>query len=101
MYDRIRRPFQVKYQCVLREDEAPARWPAQIRLISRNQTSIEVEIRGRGSSFYVIVGSGALDIGCAIAPPDDLFWNSERLSRHLNIVDSTTIATGLRYLDQL
>lgn len=100
----------MKYQCVLRQDEAPARWPAQIRLISRNQTSIEVEIRGRGSSFYVIVGSGAfenylcipaLDIGCAIAPPDDLFWNSERLSRHLNIVDSTTIATGLRYLDQL
>ena len=68
MYDRIRRPFQVKYQCVMREDEAPARWPAQIRLISRNQTSIEVEIRGRGSSFYVIVGSGAFETTFAYRP---------------------------------
>ena len=100
----------MKYQCVLWDDEKPARWPAQIRLISRSQTSLEVEIQGRGSCFYVIVGNGTyenylciptLDIGCAIARPDDLFWNSERLSRHLNIVDSTPIATGLKYLDQL
>ena len=55
--------------------------PAQIRLISRDQNSIEAEIRGRGSCFYVIVGKGiygnylcipGLDIGCAIAAPDDL-----------------------------
>ena len=97
------------FQCTLRQHGRLEHWTAQIRLISCNESQQELEIKGRGSSFHLFVGFGMFgnylcipsqDIGCAIAQPEDSFWNAEHLSRHLNIVDTTTITTGLKYLDQ-
>lgn len=98
------------YQCTMYNSEKSVRWPAQIRLVSRNRYRIEVEIQGRDSCFQVIIGNGtfgnylcipSLDIGCALAQSTDFYWNTERLAKHLNIVDTTTITTGLQYLNQL
>jgi hypothetical protein len=40
------------------------------------------------------------DAGCHLANLNDIFWNTERLTAALNIVDGVTVATALEHLYQ-
>ena len=71
----------------------------------------EVCITGRGSRIRLLIGKASLgnfacvpdfDAGCYIASFDDLYANSDRLTRAMeSIVDATTVACGLKALKEI
>lgn len=92
------------------EDDDDASWSCKLKLIDLHPPFYEVILEGRGSSFHVIVGpqiNGMYlcipnwQIGCELSALSDTFWNSEQLSRHLNPVDTRTVAAGLACLPKL
>ena len=97
----------MEYTCTLNNNGIETRWSATISPITHNRSFYEVEICGRGSSFHVICGPQSKghflcipnwQIGCELSEYDDVFWNSEQLSRQLSVVDTITVANGLPHL---
>lgn len=97
----------VKYKCIHRTSSRIQTWEGTIKPISRNNEYIEAVITGKGSCLHVITGPQIngnficipnYDIGSELSSYDDVFWNKERLSRSLGIIDATTVATGLKYI---
>ncbi len=85
-------------------------WEARLRLISRNQNSLEASVQARGSSFHFIVGTylngGFLcmpgyGFGCNLSDLDDTEWNRHQLRQKLNIVDAETMVSALQALSTL
>ena len=81
-------------------------WGASVGLIAEHGSHWELDIKGRGSQFNIVVGeykSGwflcvpNLDVGTGIAHPADVFYTIEKLSKALdNEVDAHTIARGVQ-----
>ncbi len=98
------------YKCTHRTSSRTQTWEAAIKLISHRNDLIEVAITGRGSYLHVITGSQCngnficipnYEVGSELASYDDEFWNRERLRRSLGIIDATTVAAGLKHLQEL
>lgn len=80
-------------------------WECRISLESQNEQSVELNIAGKGSQLYAIIGQYEYGwyicipewgVGSTLAGLTDVFWNQEQLSRWLSPVDAITIAEGLR-----
>ena len=81
-------------------------WGASVDLIKNYGSHWELDIKGRGSQFIVVVGAYQngwfvcipnLDVGVGIGYPTDAFYAIEKLSKALNNeIDAHTIARGLQ-----
>ena len=98
----------LSYQC---EDcgagTSSCHWKATLKVLQRRGLFIEVRMEGRGSSIHAIVGpqiNGSFicipnyNVGSELAGLDDIFWNKERLTPLIGVVDATTVAQGLSQL---
>lgn len=100
----------MEYQCILTRGKRKDRWSGEIRLICHSDNCYEAEITGRGTYFHIIAGEHRHgnficipnhDVGSELSDFQDLFWNTERLSRLLKKVDAVTVANGLCHLEAL
>lgn len=80
-------------------------WEGQVDLKARKEHSAELNISGKGSQMYAIIGQYEYGwyicipewgVGSPLAGLTDVFWNREQLSRWLSPVDAITIAEALR-----
>jgi|LGVF01.2.fsa_nt_gb hypothetical protein len=69
----------------------------------------EINISTNGSSYHILLGSHLggnficipnWEIGCELASYSDIFWNSEKLSNHMNPVDAECIANSIKQLNK-
>lgn len=83
-------------------------WSGSISMFKNHGTHYEFMIQSR-SSIMVIFGKAScgyfacmpdFNKGCHLAHLNDLFWNTERLTYVLGVVDGVTVATALQYLYQ-
>jgi len=81
-----------------------ATWNGSWEILDIGTDYHELRIKGRGSSFDVVLGrcsSGyylcipSIDVGCALTFWSDTFWNTERLTPLLCETDAVTIATAI------
>ncbi len=95
----------MEFKCVKSSGKRKVCWNGQINKISGVKENCEMEVTARGSYFHVIFGVHSngnylcipnWDVGCDIADFSDLFWNTERLAKNLNMIDAITIATALK-----
>ena len=65
----------------------------------------EIRVNGRESDYYVIVGNyqhgnficiPSAGISCPMGEHDDVFWNLEKLSKLIGVIDATTIVYGIK-----
>lgn len=98
------------YTCVNKSGKREASWQSNIRLLSHDGSTYEVEITGRCTRFHAIIGKHQYGnyicipdrgIGCELSHFKDIFWNIERLTPLLKRVDAITVAYGLSHLDEL
>ena len=100
----------MNFTCIHRTSRRIQKWEGTIRLIDQNEKFIEAAITGRGSYFHVITGPQIngnficipnYEVGNELSTYEDVFWNKERLSRNMGIIDATTVATGLKYIQEI
>ena len=81
-------------------------WPGYISEFKDYGTHYEFRIQSR-SSITVVFGPTSqgyfacmpdFNAGCHLSNLNDVFWNTERLSTVLGIVDGVTVAYALLYL---
>lgn len=81
-------------------------WPAYIASLKNHGTHYEFVIQSR-SRIMVVFGKTSqghfacmpdFDAGCHLADLNDIFWNTEKLTAALGMVDGVTVATALGFL---
>lgn len=100
----------IEYECLQTSGRKKSSWTGTLKL-KRNIQPYEMEVSARGSYFHIVFGRHAYgnflcipnwNIGCELSDCSDIFWNTERLSKHLKIVDAISVAQALaaakRYL---
>lgn len=99
----------MEYTCRI-ENEEKENWSGNVGINRSEGDQYELEITGRGSRFYVIVGKSFhgnyicipdWDVGSYLASWRDVFWNSEKLSKYMSPVDAVTLAEGLKAVDSI
>ncbi len=89
------------------KNREPSIWEASLEVLKKRGTTLELRFTGRGSSIHAIVGpqiNGKFicipnyDVGSELAGYQDTFWNRERLTPLIGVVDATTVANGLACL---
>lgn len=84
-------------------------WKGRIGQIRQHGDTIEMEISGKGSSLYAIIGKYAYGKylcipGWGIASPlaelDDCFWNREQLEKRIGRVDAITVSEAIKTLSK-
>jgi hypothetical protein len=99
----------MEYMCIDDSGKQTKRWKGNLRILRKADAVYELAIDGRGTYFHVIAGTHSYgnficipnhDVGCELADYSDVFWNRERLSRHLKKADATTVACALPYLKE-
>jgi hypothetical protein len=85
--------------------KAQEKWEAKVEVIKTTKEKSELIISSRGSKMHIVVGKYAQGnylcipmqgVGCELADLSDEFWNSERISQQLNLVDAISISTALK-----
>ena len=88
-------------------DGEKTEWTGTVTTLCKTGSTVEAEIKGRGSSFTVIAGKCTYgnylcipesNVGCPMSRWDDVFWNRERLSGLMNETDAATVAAGVKAL---
>jgi len=83
-----------------------SRWSGSWEVLSTEPSVHELRIRGKGSSFDVILGSCCsgnylcipqINVGCSLGYWSDIFWNTERMTQVLSETDAVTIANALNH----
>lgn len=81
-------------------------WPGSISMFKDHGTHYEFLIQSR-SSIMVVFGKTSrgcfacmpdFNAGCHLTNLNDVFWNTERLTAALGVVDGVTVASALQYL---
>lgn len=86
-------------------------WHCKIENIERSEQITGFTVSGRGSSYHVYLiefqkrrwlDIPVMGISSKLSDPDDIFWNSEKLTEKLNsIIDGITIANGIKMLSRM
>lgn len=93
----------MRFECVKRSGKRMEKWPGRITYLRNYGSHFELNIVSR-SSLMVLFGKTSRGFfasipdfgsGCHLVNPDDIFWNTESLSRVLGKVDGITVATAL------
>ena len=81
-------------------------WAGSISIFKNHGTHYEFLIQSR-SSIMVVFGKTSrgyfacmpdFDVGCHLAGLNDVFWNTESLTKVLGVVDGVTVASALLFL---
>jgi len=89
-------------------DDFESSWTGSVETLFEYCEFDEIRIKGRGSSFLVILGYCSLgnylcipqiDVGCALSSLSDVFYNTEKLTPLIGETDAVTVATALFYYD--
>jgi len=97
----------MEFECVRFVGKRAERWTGKIKSIKKLGNHYEICIESR-TSILVIFGQTShghfacmpdFDAGCHLADFQDIFWNTERLTRAIGKVDGITVATALKMLD--
>lgn len=89
------------YQCKL---SGLSEWKGTVEIRNYSPNHMELDIKGRGTWFHVIIGMHQYGnylcipnhkIGCELASLGDWYWNWEQLKQFLGTVDACTIASGI------
>jgi hypothetical protein len=81
-------------------------WTGHIAMFNNYGTHYEFMIQSR-SNIMVVFGKTSrgyfacmpdFDVGCHLVHLNDIFWNTERLTAVLGMVDGVTVATALVHL---
>jgi hypothetical protein len=95
----------ITYDCIHQTTKRTYKWQCSLE-IRCDTPPYELEISTQGSFFRVICGPHSYgnflcmpnwDIGCELAGFSDVFWNTERLTRHVSMRDAKAIAQGLAF----
>lgn len=85
------------------------KWKTYIKSVIFYCDYYEAVVEGEGREFTIIVGTTtnynwiALPnqrLSCTLSKFDDVFWNSDHLGEMLGIIDATTIAEAIAYIDK-
>lgn len=91
------------FQCVKEMGNRKEKWLGKISCLKNYGSHFEIQIQSR-TSLMVLFGETSrgyfasipdFNVGCHLVDPQDIFWNSERLTRILGKVDGHTVATAL------
>jgi len=91
------------FQCVKELGNRKEKWLGKISRLKNYGSHFEIQIQSR-SSLMVLFGETSrgyfasipdFNVGCHLVDPQDIFWNSERLTGVLGKVDGHTVATAL------
>jgi hypothetical protein len=100
----------MEFLCTHKTEKRHIRWIGMITSCKGNKEKCEFELQSRGSNYHVIIGKHDYgyyvcipnwDVGSELAYYSDIFWNTERLSKHLKIADAITVATAIREIERL
>ena len=81
-------------------------WDSSITMFKKHGTYYEFMIQSR-SSIMVVFGKTSrgyfacmpdFNVGCHLVSLNDVFWNTERLTEVLGVVDGVTVASALLFL---
>lgn len=84
-------------------------WQANLKSIMNYGDYYEATIEARSTCFNMLVGKTdnydwvALpiqEVSCSLANPSDTFWNEERLTSLIGVVDATTISRSIAFIDR-
>ncbi len=103
-------PTSSRFNCSVDIDGEHATWVGDWQLMfyctESGSRLAELEVNGRFSYFYVIIGEYYYghflaipnwQVGCELSfKLTDTFWNYEKLSRYLPPVDCTTVIMGIK-----
>lgn len=98
------------YICYHQTEKRKQQWTGHLDIHHISDKIFELEITGRGSHFYAIVGNHSYgnficipchEVGSELASLSDVFWNLERLSKQMNNIDAVTVAYALSLLADL
>jgi hypothetical protein len=91
------------FECIMQTGKRKEKWLGRITYLRNYGSHFELNIVSR-SSLMVLFGRTSrgffanipdFNSGCHLVNPQDIFWNTEILSRVLGKVDGITVATAL------
>lgn len=91
------------FECVKQSGKHKEKWLGSVTYLRNYGSHFELQIESR-SSLMVLFGKTSRGFfasipdfgsGCHLVDLDDIFWNTESLSRVLGKVDGITVATAL------
>lgn len=99
----------ISIECSTTIEDKQQTWQANLKSIMNYGDYYEATIEARGTHFAMLVGKTdnynwvALpiqEVSCSLASPSDTFWNEERLTSLIGMVDATTIAIVISFIEQ-
>lgn len=94
--------------CITTINDKRESWQATLKSITNYGNYYEATIEARSTHFDMLVGMTdnyywvALpiqEVSCSLAHPSDIFWNKERLCNLISIIDATTIASCITFIE--
>lgn len=95
------------FQCNTHHECGNSSWTGIIELVRKTPDGYEAVATARGTTFIIIAGSYQngnylcvpnLNFGCELSRYDDVFWNSEKISCHLNRTDTESLVCAIKQL---
>ena len=89
------------------DDGEHAHWTGTVTPIRKKAATTKAVIKGRGSSYTIIVGDCScghflcipeINLSCPLAEWGNIFWNRERMSGLMNVTDAVTIVNVVKAL---
>ncbi len=96
----------MKFECCDFDGE---KWTGKLEKFIRHEEYYELFITGRGSRLHAVIGEAEygtwicfpeLDYGYGISYLDDFYWNTDKMSNGLGIIDAVTVASCLKAISQ-
>jgi hypothetical protein len=96
------------FDCEIKTSEETEEWEGVIESFNNYGSHSELYIKSR-SNIFLIFGKTSkggfacipdFQVGCHLANFSDKFWNTEKLTAALGIVDGITVANALYYLSK-
>lgn len=91
------------FECIKQTGKRKEKWLGRVTYLRNYGSHFELKIESR-SSLMVLFGKTSRGFfasipdfgsGCHLVDPNDIFWNTESLTRTLGKVDGITVATAL------
>lgn len=98
----------ITIQCNTVIDDETIKWNAELKYIKFYQNFYEAIIEGRGSSLNIIVGFTDnynwiaipnYEVSTSLSRFDDIFWNEEKLSSLIGVIDASTISHTISFIE--
>lgn len=84
-------------------------WTGTLDKMIIHKENIEIFISGRSTLIHGIIGESSVgkwicfperEYACGLASLDDTYWNEEKISGGLGIIDAITVAQCLKQISQ-